>query len=247
MHVCMDCFEIYDIKYLHRKSDYTYVDAVCPKKNCHGDVVELDEMIAPAVIELNRKGYFTDFCCSGHWYNEGIHTYLVFEDAECVPDTLPKGFFLETKNDKYAIFPKNNSEIEDECKKHLYIMKLNHNLTEWAFSLPSREERDLNEQESLIDILQFFKYKYESEQGFEFVEIENKPFKLERKMKFRVVNKKDGKSLNLFNLKHVKDKQYPVILEDMDNDYTIHTVKELKEKINQITQHRVSLLKSYHS
>lgn len=39
------------------------------------DYFEVDELIAPVISILNKKGYYTSFCCSGHPYiteSEGI-------------------------------------------------------------------------------------------------------------------------------------------------------------------------------
>ncbi len=35
----------------------------------HDKHIEIDEVIAPIIRELNLKGYKTKFCCSGHPYN----------------------------------------------------------------------------------------------------------------------------------------------------------------------------------
>ena len=34
----------------------------------HDEHIEIDEVIAPVIRELNLKGYKTKFCCSGHSY-----------------------------------------------------------------------------------------------------------------------------------------------------------------------------------
>lgn len=55
---------------------------ICADSNIDGyldDFVEIDEVIAPLIRELNRRGYKTDYCCSGHplrAYNE------LFTDAK---------------------------------------------------------------------------------------------------------------------------------------------------------------------
>ena len=87
VHVCMECYEIYENKLLSDK----YVELFCPKKECQGEVVELDENIAPTIIELNVKGYHTKFCCGGHWYGSCFSPYIYFHD-DCMPDDLPEDF-----------------------------------------------------------------------------------------------------------------------------------------------------------
>ena len=48
---------------------------------------KVDELIAPAISIFNKKGYKTQFCCSGHItlddensYNMNLGTYIVFYD-----------------------------------------------------------------------------------------------------------------------------------------------------------------------
>ncbi len=45
---------------------------ICAESNIdgfHDEHIEIDEVIAPIIRELNLKGYKTTFCCSGHPYN----------------------------------------------------------------------------------------------------------------------------------------------------------------------------------
>jgi hypothetical protein len=39
---------------------------MCPKVMCDADLVEIDDLITPVIISLNRKNYITTYCCSGH-------------------------------------------------------------------------------------------------------------------------------------------------------------------------------------
>lgn len=43
-----------------------YAKEMCPIAGCDNSLVEIDELIAYQVQELNRLGYYTDCCCSGH-------------------------------------------------------------------------------------------------------------------------------------------------------------------------------------
>lgn len=64
-----------------------------------GPLTEIDEMIAPVISILNKKGYRTRFCCSGHCHSghcfDGSitdYTYILFENI--LPDNIdiPHGF-----------------------------------------------------------------------------------------------------------------------------------------------------------
>lgn len=39
--------------------------------------VDIDELAIPWIIELNKKGYKTQYCCSGHIYECGVYTYCM--------------------------------------------------------------------------------------------------------------------------------------------------------------------------
>ena len=67
-YMCMGCYEIYN-------EDL----GVCPKANCAGTVVEIDELMLPAIRLLNQKGYLTAFCCSGHVYDNGCDAHVILE------------------------------------------------------------------------------------------------------------------------------------------------------------------------
>lgn len=59
-YLCFDCYEVYD-----EPQRYD----VCPKSYCSGSVQFIDELMLPIIVELNQKGYCTEYCCSGHAYN----------------------------------------------------------------------------------------------------------------------------------------------------------------------------------
>lgn len=133
MHVCMDCYEYYDHKFLKRDVQDMYV---CPKTSCSGDVVEIDELIAPTIILLNQKGYITKYCCSGHWYSECSTPYIYFYDFVELPEILPYGFKYEQTN----TIRKRFDDFEDEyLNKYNFIVQTNKDLYEWAFSLTEFE------------------------------------------------------------------------------------------------------------
>ena len=77
-----------------------------------GPVVEIDEMIAPAISELNKKGFTTHSCCSGHIADYGAEplkdnkisivpvndTYVSFivdrHIADYLLSNIPVGFIM---------------------------------------------------------------------------------------------------------------------------------------------------------
>ena len=83
MLLCLNCYKVYNQK--------TIKNNMCKVKNCHGDIVEIDELFTPVIIELNRKGYKTKFCCSGHYTESSPDSYIYFEDDVELP-SLPEGY-----------------------------------------------------------------------------------------------------------------------------------------------------------
>ena len=76
----------------------------CPVRRCHHDVADIDDNIFEAVRLLNRKGYETRFCCSGHSTDTLPRLYINFCGHIYFED-LPDGFQIEYSE----------SNIENRC------------------------------------------------------------------------------------------------------------------------------------
>lgn len=50
--------------------------------------VEIDDMSVPYIREFNRKGYYTEFCCSGHTEEDSLYTYVSFKSGPA-SDIIP--------------------------------------------------------------------------------------------------------------------------------------------------------------
>ena len=105
-------------------------------------IVEIDDDIADTILELNKKGYKTLYCCSGHkdtqifsypdapeektiYEEDGIRygvgagtsyrTYIKFDGAYNF-ETIPDGFTYETKDEEYhntlAVFNSEHYEVK---------------------------------------------------------------------------------------------------------------------------------------
>lgn len=114
---------------------------------------EVDEVIALSVCELNKKGYATKFCCSGHifsdatpWHNESgeiigkmtmsnASGYISFKEKISL-NTVPPGAVLEdlSKDDVtnlYFMYDSKDGTPELQSE----ITKMMVNLYEWTKSL----------------------------------------------------------------------------------------------------------------
>lgn len=101
-------------------------------------VFEVDELIAPVISILNKKGYHTEYCCSGHMV--GIYTndygipnddcYIKFKnyhDFKVIPD----GFDYDV-GDIYTI---RKYYIGDSLSVYYSILETMKDLLEWAINL----------------------------------------------------------------------------------------------------------------
>lgn len=120
-------------------------------EECKGNTFYCDEWIAPTISLLNKKGYFTEYCCSGHpvlylnrnrYSNSNFGTYIMFKD-KC-PKPLPKYFFVEecgSESFSRSIYwGKSNIEKTLLYKSHgerlIALAKVLDTLHSWAEKLP---------------------------------------------------------------------------------------------------------------
>lgn len=116
----------------------------------YDDYVEIDELIAPTIQILNRKGYKTKHCCSGHpftdWlWNEGEakyrksqnlpSSYIEFEEGIALP-IPPPGFFDDSKNNRLVIRKDDYAYYADAFELSRLIFEAMAQLYKWAFYLP---------------------------------------------------------------------------------------------------------------
>ena len=132
--MCMDCFQVYEIDHVKFDACKGYCNR-CPKIECSGCIVKLDELIVPIVKILNQKGYTTKYCCSGHSYDifEAVNFYIMFERGIRIPEELPANFIRESNNTIRKSY-KNNKE-NDEIPLHYEILNTVADVLSWAIRL----------------------------------------------------------------------------------------------------------------
>jgi hypothetical protein len=106
--------------------------------------IHIDDLIAPAIQILNRKGYTTEGCCSGHLFfstdiNEkpkNLRSYINFEEGISLP-SIPHGFVWIKSTCiayDYNIPYKYNVNARFEIlREQLEVMEKLYN---WALKLP---------------------------------------------------------------------------------------------------------------
>ncbi len=99
---------------------------------------EVDELIAPVIARLNKRGYQTKYSCSGHHYSdkvlingiegyqfygymENMEAYILFEKVYDFPP-LPSGWENE-------IFMTNDEDEEYDVEPHIPRTRLSYELT----------------------------------------------------------------------------------------------------------------------
>ena len=145
-YMCLSCYnEFYkDGLNLQKSEGGSYR---CPLVTCGSfNVVEIDDMILPIIKRLNQKGYITEYCCSGHDYEDNTNTYIVF-NIDTIPKIIPKGFILEDeeyyKDNNWTFLGNINHMIcirkwyKDIPKNELYsaILQTHLDLMEWVKNL----------------------------------------------------------------------------------------------------------------
>ena len=135
MLLCLNCYKIYNQK--------TIKNNMCKVKECYGDVVEIDELFVPVIAELNRKGYRTRYCCSGHYTKDSITTYIMFEDFIELP-SLPEGYNYDVD----WTIRNGNTDIEKYIDKNKSFNELSKDIfnnavsvLEWAEGLKELNEK----------------------------------------------------------------------------------------------------------
>lgn len=134
--MCTGCFEKQRFfKLKSREQDYhPYHVGNC---QCGGIVCEVDDLCIDAIILLNKKGWTTKFCCSGHLDAEDIGTYVYFKYA---PDTLPPvGFRWDRSNNMPTIRYRMAYGNLTGLRGYKRLLDLNYNLYVWANSLSERK------------------------------------------------------------------------------------------------------------
>ena len=69
---------------------------------------ECDELMAPILVEFNKKGYKTLFCCSGHLVFLPTNAYIAFDRTAFNVKKLqiPRGFEVDNKYDDRLVIRK---------------------------------------------------------------------------------------------------------------------------------------------
>lgn len=138
--LCLSCGEVYseivENKDYVMGNSYGSLAYLCPKIDCTGNVIEIDDFLISVIKKLNFFGFDTLACCSGHSQDSSVRltnsvrTYILFRreiyddfiDNEMIADlesSLPNGFEIEVDEyenmSRFTISKSVECENEAEC------------------------------------------------------------------------------------------------------------------------------------
>ena len=132
--MCLECYQVYEISNV--KFDKFKEHNFCPKFDCYGKIIDVDELFVPVIKILNTKRYFTKYCCSSHCYDlhNTFNAYIMFEENVKLPKILPKNFKRDGNNTIRKSFE--NLSEKSEVILHEEILQTTIDVLRWANSLP---------------------------------------------------------------------------------------------------------------
>lgn len=138
--LCLSCGEVYseivENKEYIMGNSYGALAYLCPKVNCTGNVIEIDDFLISVIKNLNNYGFETLACCSGHsqdslvQLSNHVNTYILLKQEilgeeiddfmiEELAHSLPNGFEIETDFyegfSRFTISKSVDCENEGDC------------------------------------------------------------------------------------------------------------------------------------
>ena len=143
MYLCSKCFDILYSKY-HKCTKCDFKNIEYEEEN-----IEIDSKLAFQISILNKKGYKTKFCCSGHALENFITTYIYFEDKI---DSCPEDWYID--DDGYIIRGNRNRDwVElDFITRENILTNYNANLLKWVLELEPKENIKVYSVQELMGI-----------------------------------------------------------------------------------------------
>jgi hypothetical protein len=122
---------------MHCLTTYKDDKEIYPK--CIRGLAEIDTAMLDIIFDLNKKGYKTEFCCSGHPTVDNFHAYLIIS-GEMRDIPVPEGFtvsFRKNITDISSIRSKKGKRQLTTDELEQMIRKNMESLRRWVLKLPS--------------------------------------------------------------------------------------------------------------
>ncbi len=141
--MCPHCGKVYLKETLSADIQGRYF---CPDyEDRNNELFEVDEQMVVVLRRLWDLGYWTEFCCSGHYSDTNL-PYILFADRDLAPCTHPKNWFIQDieyldDNDKlvqsktgiYGIV--SSKKITTPEERQIRNNKLMNELVKWVMDL----------------------------------------------------------------------------------------------------------------
>ena len=142
IYLCPECGRMTSINYIsfHRIKKGGK-ETKCLNEECNGEMFECDEEMAIPIAILNKKGYTTRYCCSGHLYQTLCRGYIAFANGVEL-NSVPRGWFTEARDEamlNHSVIRYAFSESDISKRRHKIHRKINA-LIRWAEDLENRKE-----------------------------------------------------------------------------------------------------------
>ena len=109
-------------------------------RKCLSELSDIDTPMLDIIFDLNKKGYKTQFCCSGHPTSKLYSAYFVIS-GKINGITVPAGFSIEYEEHRTTItslnIKKDKSELSSVELEKLAKNNLS-NLRKWVIELPEK-------------------------------------------------------------------------------------------------------------
>jgi hypothetical protein len=161
--LCLGCYTVFREKTYHdqyrpHSPDYT----PCPIAACESELIQVDELMVPSIINLNKLGYYTDFSCSSHTWETDDHPlyltsiYISFKpevQLPGLPKNIPRGFHrelvhidpedVEEAGGKWRLIIRQDMREHDTfLGKQQQIFSAMNSLLSWTMKLPHSEDQE---------------------------------------------------------------------------------------------------------
>lgn len=128
---CPDCKSVYFANQISPIIESGRSYWRCPNAMCASlsELATIDELMIEPIVKLNKKGYKTSYCCSGHGLRDhsSKYGYILFAKGIKIPST-PKGWNKETITDSIRKCDCIRSSVDD-------LATSISNLNEWVNEL----------------------------------------------------------------------------------------------------------------
>ena len=111
---CLNCYKQYDERYVMSQPTRGWSYYGCITPGCNSKIVKLDDLIADSILLLNKNGYTTGYCCSGHAIRGTSKFQVLFDFGTQLNNNVRKLLKLYKLPKEFDVF---DWDIQEECQQ----------------------------------------------------------------------------------------------------------------------------------